>query len=433
MIKIRNKILALYRSIITSIAFFPSIIALGGFLSVFIITLLRNHNLTQYIIQPLPQGILVQDIDTASTILSIIIGGMFSLTVFSFSMVMVVLNQAASSFSPRLLPGLISNKRHQIVLGFYLGTLIYCIFTLINISPNRAEYELDEFAILYAILLCITSLGLFVYFIHSISQEVQISNILSRIFNDTKTQLQILKETESRKADKFPNTSDWQELHGIETGYFQDFTLGSFIDLGNEHDTVFYIIPPKGMFVLEKTPIVKSKRTLDEDTIQAVLSCLQFSNTELVQENYILGFKQITEIALKAMSPGINDPGTAVIAIDHLTALFSHRMQIDDTQSYKSGKDIIRVHLHVIKFEELIYSTMASLRQYCKHDVLLVKKLLKSLKYLQLQNKEKENYTQVIHEEIDTLLADANANLQNKKDLQVIHKLALQTPMKANK
>ncbi len=424
MIKIKNKLLAIYRATITSIAFYPSIIASGGFITVFIITLLRNYGITDGVIDFLPKALLVQDIDTARTSLSIIIGGVFSLTVFSFSMVMVVLNQAASSFSPRLLPGLISNKRHQIVLGVYIGTLVYCIFTLISISPNRAEYKLDEVAILYAILLCIICLGLFVYFIHSISQEVQISNILRKIFRDTKTQLQKLSEKESRQTDRTSNTDDWQELCGTETGYFQDFSHQPLIELAEKHNTIFYIIPPKGMFVLEKMPILKSKQKLDEETIQEAISCLQFSNTELVEENYVLGFKQITEIAVKAMSPGINDPGTAIIAIDHLTALFAHRMKIDDTQSYKSENGEVCIQLHVINFKYLIYSIFAALRQYCKHDAIIVEKLLIALQYLRLQEGEKESYHEVIEEEIATLLADANTSIKNERDLQMIHQVA---------
>lgn len=423
MIKIKNKILSLYRATITSIAFYPSLIALGGFVSTFIITLLNNYEVTQKIVELLPNAILVQDIDTARTALSIIIGGIFSLTVFSFSMVMVVLNQAASSFSPRLLPGLISNKRHQIVLGVYIGTLIYCIFTLISISPNRAEYKLDEFSILYAIVLCIICLGLFVYFIHSISQEVQISNILRKIFQSTKTKLQKLAENESRKAGQISNTDNWQELCGIQTGYFQDFAHQTLIELAEKHNTVFYIIPPKGMFVLEKMPILKSKQKLEEEVIQEAISCLQFSNTELVEENYVLGFKQITEIAVKAMSPGINDPGTAIIAIDHLTALFAHRMKIDDTQSYKSENEEVCVELHVINFKYLIYSIFAALRQYCKHDAIIVEKLLIALQYLRLQECEKESYHEVIEEEIATLLADANSSIKNERDLEMIHQV----------
>ncbi|MEZ4884218.1 MAG: DUF2254 domain-containing protein [Chitinophagales bacterium] len=420
MIKIKNKVLSFYRAIITSIAFYPTIIASVGFISIFIITVLKNYEITNIIEDFIPDAIVVKDIETARVVLSVIIGGLFSLTVFSFSMVMVVLNQAASNFSPRLLPGLISNKRHQIVLGVYLGTLIYCIFTLMSISPSEKEYQLDEFSILYAIILSIICLGLFVYFIHSISQEVQISHILRQIFRSTKTHLLELKEDANRQIKKAPNTDGWQELFNKETGYFQDFSDKTLAEIAEKHDTVFYIIPSKGMFVLENTPAIKSQKTLSEEVGQEALSCLQFSDTELIEDNYLLGFKQITEIAVKAMSPGINDPGTALNAIDYLTELFGLRMKIDDTQSYKSEEGTVRVHLHVVNFKDLIYSTFASLRQYCKHDVIIVRKLLQVLKYLHFQTTEDSEYHKIINEEIDTLLADANYSIQNETDLQVI-------------
>ena len=64
---------------------------------------------------------------------------------------MVLLNQASSNFSPRVLPGLISNKRHQKILGIYNATLLYCIFTLVQIEPNQEKFQLPGFSVLLAI------------------------------------------------------------------------------------------------------------------------------------------------------------------------------------------------------------------------------------------------------------------------------------------
>ena len=72
--------------------------------------------------------------------------------------------------------------------------------------------------------------------------------------------------------------------------------------------------------------LIKSEKELDEQTLNKILSNINFSRGELVEDNYILAFKQITEIAVKAMSPGINDPGTAINAIDYLTELFALRI-----------------------------------------------------------------------------------------------------------
>ena len=118
-----------YQDIIQSIAFYPMIISLGFLLLALGSLQFENLEIVSAIKKKIPY-IFIEDYETARSILSTIIGGIISLTVFSFSMVMVVLNQASSNFSPRLLPSLISNKRHQIILGFYIGTLLYCIIIL---------------------------------------------------------------------------------------------------------------------------------------------------------------------------------------------------------------------------------------------------------------------------------------------------------------
>src|SRR5690606_15243639 len=140
--------------------------------------------LTRYLKEKL--GLLIIDnADTARSLLSTLIGGVISLMVFSFSMVMILLNQASTNYSPRLLPGLISNKRHQFVLGFYIGTILFNILCLINVLPGDNPFQIPAFTILIAIMLGPVCLILFVFFIHSISEAIQINNILQRLYQVT--------------------------------------------------------------------------------------------------------------------------------------------------------------------------------------------------------------------------------------------------------
>lgn len=140
---------------------------------------LENAGISHWLTS-LHKGFIIDSGDTARTILSYLTGGLISLMVFSFSMVMVLLNQASSNYSPRVLPGLISNKNHQYVLGIYLGTIIYNVFITISIkSSGQNSTKLPSFSILMTVLLTILCLGAFIYFIHSISQAIQVSNIMN--------------------------------------------------------------------------------------------------------------------------------------------------------------------------------------------------------------------------------------------------------------
>ena len=112
------------------IAFYPTFYSVIGLAISFLTYGAENLGVSEYLYKNIPQ-LIINSTDTALNILTTFIAGLISIMVFSFSMVMVLLNQASSNFSPRVLPGLISNKRHQKILGIYNATLLYCIFTLV--------------------------------------------------------------------------------------------------------------------------------------------------------------------------------------------------------------------------------------------------------------------------------------------------------------
>ncbi|MGB5822026.1 MAG: DUF2254 family protein, partial [Saonia sp.] len=157
-----------YRRVIRSIAFYPVLISVLCVLLAMLALTLENWDVIRTIKKNIPY-IFIQDYETARSILSVFIGGIISLTVFSFSMVMVVLSQASSNFSPRLLPGLISSNKHQIILGIYVGTLLYCIIILTSLGALGIDADTIGLSTMLAAVLTMVCIGLFVYFIHSIS------------------------------------------------------------------------------------------------------------------------------------------------------------------------------------------------------------------------------------------------------------------------
>jgi len=114
------RIFGFFNTIESKIAFYPTLFAFSGFLFALLMMYLEQQGISRKVMDLLPQ-LMVEDGDTALTVLSACLGGLISLMVFSFSMVMLLLSQASSNYSPRLLPGLISDKRHQFILGVYLA------------------------------------------------------------------------------------------------------------------------------------------------------------------------------------------------------------------------------------------------------------------------------------------------------------------------
>ncbi len=417
-----NRTISFFNVLESKIAFYPTLFAFIGFNFAFFMLYLENLGISEYLVEHLPV-LVVDNGDTAMTILSSLIAGLISMVVFSFSMVMLLLSQASNNYSPRLLPGLISDRRHQIILGVYLFTILYCIFILFSIQPTGDEYQIPGFSVLLGILQTVISIYAFIYFIHNISQSIQISNILQNIADTAKSRLQLLIDKEEDQHDEFPDSKNWSNYHSDTSGYLQNISFTNLTDICEKNDILIHILPVKGIFVLSGIPLFKANKELDEETVKLILSNFNFSREELVADNYVLAFKQITEIVVKAMSPGINDPGTAINGIDYLTELLALRMQKKDSSVIiRDNKAYIK--LNTIDFEDLLYNIMASIRTYCKHDITLVQKLLLMFYYLEKQQADQSDYSENLRREAKNLLTDAKQAISNEQDIEKATALA---------
>lgn len=407
------------------IAFYPTIIAFSGVVFTYIMLVLEVNGISSYIQEYVPVFV-INDIDTARTILSTFIGGLISIMVFSFSMVMILLNQASNNFSPRLLPGLISNRRHQIVLGIYLATIIYCVLILILVEPNSKTYQLPGFSVLLSILFILICLGAFIYFIHSISQEIQINVIMSKIARNTKHEIkESLKYDKFNKKD-FPNSNDWKTYSANSSGYLQGINTSVLKSICKENDIQIDVTLEKGSYCYENFPMFKLSKEIDEEILKKIYRAFTIFYEEKIEENFNLGFKHLTEIVLKAMSPGINDPGTAIYALDFLSELLTLRIQKEDYNIlYDDEEEKPLIKIEILDFKDLLHSIMISLKTYCKHDYQIVKKTYNILKNLYKSTDSKER-KEIIKKEIELLLEDAENAIESKsirEELAEIKKL----------
>lgn len=425
-----NRTIVFFNLIQSKIAFFPTTFAIIGILLAFFLMYLEGLGISKYFLDNVP-FLVVNNGDTALTILSALITGLISMMVFSFSMVMLLLSQASSNYSPRLLPGLISDKVHQVILGIYLGTILFLIFTLFSIQPTGDKYQIPGFSVLLGIIGTVICIYSFIYFIHNISQSIQINNIMDRIHNLAKSRLNIIIENDSKSSNEFPSSQGWYEYYAGKSGYFQNITISNLIDICEDKKTQMHILPVRGSFVLKGTTLFKSKEKLDKETIKQIITNFKLDKAELVANNYLLAFKQITEVIVKAMSPGTNDPGTAINGIDYLTELFCLRLLKKDTNVIGRDEEIF-IKINSVSFSNLLYQVMASIRTYCKQDIILVQKLVLMLKYMKMQKMEDSAYSNSIDLEAKTLLNDARSSITNERDLQLVEKMAVEFGLRIN-
>lgn len=407
----------LYIQIINSIAFYPAIISIGFLL--FSLLIMRIEY-TPFIID-IKKGLkpmLVQGLDNARLILGTVSGSIFSLMVFSFSMVMLVLNRASSTLSPRVIPGLITKKSHQVVLGMYLGTIIYCLILIVNIQSETAEYQIPTLGILLAMIFAITCLGMFVYFIDSISKSIQVDNILQRIFKKTLRQLRNAGIPETPAS--LPNTDGWFTIYSSRSGYMKQIELKNLARICQANDLTVKVTENPGFFFVSDYPIAKVSRKVDAEIADDIRNCFIFYIEEHVSDHYLFGFKQISEVAVKALSPGINDPATAIKSLDMLSILFIEKMELNEKNYITDDRGKLLIFFQEPSLEELLFVNLTPIREYGKTDATIMLKILESLKNLAYADKDKQEYQNVLTKYMQSMIFSAEKHIHNDLDLEQI-------------
>lgn len=414
----------LLKVIRSSMAFYPTLIPFLMAVLAIVLLAIETPELTKKIDENL-SVVVIDNTDTARSLLGVLIGGIISLTVFSFSMVMILLSQASNNHSPRLLPGLISDKRHQIVLGFYIGTILFNIICLINVIPGDNPYQIPSVTILIAVILGLICLAMFVFFIHSISQAIQIDNVLLRTFEETNESLDRLQQKIERNSpSKSPeqNLDKWHLIRSSTPGKLMTVAETELIALGRSHQTEIQLLLARGRTVFTDMPILATLHPLPAEAQQVALDYLHYGYQERVNDNFLYGVEQMTEIAVRAMSPGTNDPGTAISAINFLVPILQRRLQMPESLSLMDDSGQPRLHIHIVPFEDLIYFSISAIRTYAAHDPVLVIKMLDSIDYLLAQPMHQASYAQVLEAEKKALLVDAEKNISNSHDLEMIQR-----------
>lgn len=422
MFSLNNNFNRIYGNVTNSIAFYPSIISAFFILFAALMLYLEKGGIFNFLRDHF-SILFIDNLETARVILATLISGIITLTVFSFSMVMVLLNQASTNFSPRLLPGLISDKRNQGVLGIYIGSLVYNIFVLISIKPTQNNFTGIGLSVLIGILMGILCLGFFVFFIHTISTSIQINNILTKTFKKAKSNLEdSLNDDQGEWTNDCPDIASWKTVYTSESGYYQHTEKENLINYLEKEKTNLIVALRKGLYILKAMPLVYVEKNGEKKSAEDIRKMFNINKSIDVNTNYLLGIKHLTEVGVKAMSPGINDPGTAISTLDYLAELFQLRLKIKDYKKYFSEDHKYYLIIPEVPFENLLHDTLAAYRTYANHDFNLVQKLQSFLLYLRKEAPDGSSYKTSINNQLVVLQETYMSSISNKQDLDILKK-----------
>lgn len=261
----------------------------------------------------------------AASLIAVLVGGVLSSLAFVASSLMVTLQLASSQFSPRLLRIFLRDDTTKVVLAILTGTVAYGL-TL----DARLRTDLDspppEPATAVALLLGLASIAGLVHFIAHIVRVLRVDTMMKEAHGQAEESLE--SEYGDRQAGavalpEVPPTA--QALPMPDDGFVDSYDLDGLVARAREHRVVVRIDAPPGIHVVAGAPVGwfwsdagEAVKVSPESLLEGVLG-ISFERTPF--QDTAFGFRRLVDIALKAMSPAVNDPTTAGHAVGHLSAL----------------------------------------------------------------------------------------------------------------
>lgn len=348
--------------------------------------------------------------ETARAILSSILAGMVSLTVFGFSMMMVVVNQASSNYSPKVVETLSLKRSNQYILGIYLGTIMFTLVVMMHIDSSEVSKGIPKLALLINMIFAVYSMLLFIRFINNISNSVRITSVIEKIYQETKSSMADSGELYRRSDNTLPE--GWVRYDADDSGYFQVIRIKPLLKLLQKKELSISVIPLRGKFCSARSPLFRLSRQVDEDCLKSIRSHFLTYPGEVISENFMFGFRQLSEVAVKALSPGINDAGVARLCIDYLGELLRIYLIEENKNAIADSSGEERILIRQYSFDEILDCSITPIKPYSAKDYTIVICIMRAFETISLYD-EQDKKQELINRYAFALLQDANEEISD--------------------
>ncbi|RYY94755.1 MAG: DUF2254 domain-containing protein, partial [Comamonadaceae bacterium] len=288
--------------------------------------------------------------------------------------------------SPRVLRNFMRDRPMQLVLGVFLGIFAYCLVVLRTIRGEGELAFIPSVAVLAGMAYALAGIALLIFFIHHVAQGIQAASIIGRIADDTSSAVDHLFPRDvgepagaaGRPAD-LPRR--WTEVPAAGTGYVVSVDGEGLLGIARDRGRVVRLRVGVGDFVTEGSGLLDLAGTdpVEEGEAGRLRRCVVLGPQRTVEQDAAFGFQQLVDVALKALSPGINDPTTACMAIDRLGGLLGRlaSRRMPDGQRMQDGR--LLVVLQVPRFPDLALEALEPVLQHCRGDVQVLQRLAAAL------------------------------------------------------
>ena len=316
-----------------------------------------------HVAQVLPKGAL-EGLPTLSAesvieMLKVITTGIITIIALSFSALLVVLNLTASQYSPRLVRGVMHGQVTQTILGIHVATFAYNGTTLFLLSAENADPGRTSLSAIGLVLTAVASLAALVWFMHHFSVALQITELLRSTHRDIARSLDALLDAPASDgpAEDPPDAAGSSLVFPSEAGYLETCDVPAILEIAEKRDLRIRVIRFAGHFAPRDEPIMivhPAERVGPED-LANLRRAYAIGSDRTIADDLLYGIDLLAEVAMRALSPGINDPRTAANSVDYIGDLLRRLARSPlPAVSIRDGSGRIRVWLPTITFQRIL-------------------------------------------------------------------------------
>jgi uncharacterized membrane protein len=441
------KLNTVYRRLTRTLWFVPTILtACGVFLGFLLVSIDRyvGYELKYY-----PR---LFDVEAAGSrdMLSVIAGSMITVAGTVFSITIVALTLASTQFSPRILRNFIRDTGNQSVLGVFVGIFAYCVVVLRTIRDGNGAGDdfVPSLAVVFAFLLGLTAIGFLIYHIHHIASSIQASNIVYNIAEETIEVIGKLYQDSDSKIDAKTllaienelEAKDWQSVTATKNGYIQAIDYKDLLALVERNDLILRVKQGVGEFTVVGEPLFEvSGASINQSLTAKLLEDFEIDSFRTIEQDPAFGVRQIVDIALKALSPAINDTTTGMTCVDYLTAILSSFVQHSSGSPFIFINGKLRLVTKQQRFEDLFDLAFNAIRQNASGNVGLLVRMMNSLEILGAMLKkacpadEIEERRLLIQRKLENLGELAERTILETDDLELVRRALIKAQTVVNK
>ena len=326
------------------------------------------------------------DPQVAQVILGDIASSIMTVVSIVFAILLMTLTLASMQFSPRIIVGFVQDGVTQWTLGIFLGTFLYCMAALPTARSIPHPFA-PVAAVSVAMLLALACVAWLLFFIHHIAFAISVSHIVDRIASETERVIDDIMPRPYRAAVPEPPLSSSGELFDTpllndKSGYIRYIDIKRLVDLSKTSRVRVHIVRRVGQFIPAETPLLtiyKGSR-LTPAMAADFRAAFNLGPSRTMQQDIEFGILQIVDIALKAISPAVNDPSTGITCVDHLSRiLIRFASREAPPRIYYDPPATPRVEIAWPGFDQLLDTAFDQIRMYAKSDVAVSLRLLRAL------------------------------------------------------